>query len=74
MAPTRSSVTSRAEFGDEYASNQVIETGLVVLPAEHPSSVQWEKYFALAELKDDITQDRVKEVIKRLFKNTHILA
>ena len=55
MAPTPSSVTSRAEFGDEYAPNQVHRAGLVVLPCEHPSSVQWEKYFE--DAKSEVTKN-----------------
>ena len=56
MAPTPSSVTSRAEFGDDIAPNQVHMTGLVVLPCEHPSSVQWEAYFENA--KSEVTKNQ----------------
>ena len=56
MAPTPSSVTSRAEFGDDIAPNQVNMTGLVVLPCEHPSSVQWETYFE--DAKSEVTKNQ----------------
>ena len=62
MAPTPSSVTSRAEFGDDIAPTQVPMTGLVVLPCEHPSSVQWETYFE--DAKSEVTKNQWLSLVR----------
>ena len=68
MAPTPSSVTSRAEFGDDIAPNQVNMTGLVVLPCEHPSSVQWEAYFEAA--KSEVTKNHWLALVRGTTSST----